>query len=248
MFRKCYKCKDAKLIAQYKKYTNKLTRLRKIAKQQHYFKLFQTYRSDSKKTWKTINELYSKHQKQSSDINSLKLNDGTQTSCPITISNTLNEYFSSIGVSMGNGIRPTNTSFTTFMKSISKSFVLDGTCAEEVLACINNLRNTSSSGIDGISTKFLKLAKSTIAPILAKLFNKSMECGEYPDCLKISQIVPIPKCSSPSIPSHYRPISILPTVSKIFEKIVYARVSNFLNKNKLLKTFNTGLEIMHQLN
>ena len=150
MFRKCYKCKDAKLIAQYKKYTNKLTRLRKIAKQQYYFKLFQKYRSDSKKTWKT--ELYSTHQKQSSDIISLKLNDGTQTSCPITISNTPNEYFSSIGVSMGNGIHPTNTSFTTFMKSISKSFVLDGTCAEEVIACINNLRNTSSSGIDGIST------------------------------------------------------------------------------------------------
>jgi len=40
----------------------------------------------------------------------------------------------------------------------------------------------------------------------------------------------------------------LPTASNIFEKIVYARVSNFLNKNKLLKTFNTGLEIMHQLN
>jgi len=49
MFRKCYKCRDAKLIAQYKKYTNKLARLRKIAKQQYYFKLFQTYRSDSKK-------------------------------------------------------------------------------------------------------------------------------------------------------------------------------------------------------
>ena len=126
------------------------------------------------------------------------------------------------------------------MKSISKYFVLDGTCAEEVIACINNLRNTSSSGIGGISTKFLKLAKSTIAPILAKLFNKSMECGEYLDCLKISQIVPIPKCSSPSIPSHYRPISVLPKVSKIFEKIVYARVSNFLNKNKLFTNFQYG--------
>ena len=79
------------------------------------------------------------------------------------------------------------------MKSISKSFVLGGTCAEEVIACINNLRNTSSSRIDGISTKFLQLAKSTIAPVLAKLFNMSMECGEYPDCLKISQTVPIPK-------------------------------------------------------
>jgi len=64
-----------------------------------------------------------------------------------------------------------------------------------------------------------------------------MECGEYPDCLKISQIVPVLKCSSPSIPSHYRSISIIPTVSKIFEKIVYARVSNFLNKTKLLTNF-----------
>ena len=67
-----------------------------------------------------------------------------------------------------------------------------------------------------------------------------MECGEYPDCLKISQIVPIPKCSSPSTPSHYRPIPILPTVSKIFEKIVYARVSKFLNKNKLLTNLQYG--------
>jgi len=74
-----------------------------------------------------------------------------------------------------NGIRPTNTSFTTFMKSISQSFVLDGTCAKEIIACITNLKNTSASGIDGISTKFPKLAKGTIAPILARLFDKSMK-------------------------------------------------------------------------
>ena len=76
----------------------------------------------------------------------------------------------------------------------------------------------------------------------------SMECGEYPDCLKISQTVPIPKCSSPSIPSHYRPVSILPTGSKIYEKIVYARVSTYLNKINFLQTFNTDLETLYQLN
>ena len=67
-----------------------------------------------------------------------------------------------------------------------------------------------------------------------------MDCGEYPNCLKISQIVPIPKCSSTFTPSHYRPISMLPTVSNIFVKIVYARVSNFLNKYKLLTNFQYG--------
>jgi len=64
------------------------------------------------------------------------------------------------------------------MKSISQSFVLDGTCAEEIIACITNLKKTSATAIDGISTKFLKLAKGTIAPKLAKLFNKSVEYGE----------------------------------------------------------------------
>ena len=54
MFRKCYKCKDAKLIAQYKKYTNKLTRLRKIAKQQYYFKLFQNTEAIPKKHGKLL--------------------------------------------------------------------------------------------------------------------------------------------------------------------------------------------------
>jgi len=64
-----------------------------------------------------------------------------------------------------------------------------------------------------------------------------MECGEYPECLKISQIIPVPQCCSPSKPSLCRPISILQTVSTMIEKIVSDRVSNFLNKNKLLTKF-----------
>jgi len=83
------------------------------------------------------------------------------------MSNTLNEYFSSAGVSMENGIRPTNTTFITFMKSISQSFVLDGTCAEEIIACIANLKNTST-GIDGISTKFLKSGQRHYCPNTCK--------------------------------------------------------------------------------
>jgi len=72
------------------------------------------------------------------------------------------------------------------------------------------------------------------------LFNKSKECGEYPECSKISQIVPVPKCATSSKPSHCRPISILPTVSKIFERIIHDRLSDFQ------QTFDTDLETIHQ--
>jgi len=128
----------------------------------------------------------------------------------------------------------------TYMKSISECVVINGTCTEEIIACINNFKNTFSSGIDGTPGKLLNLAKGTIAPILAKLFDNSLELGEYPDCMQISQTVPVPKCSSPSIPSHCRPISFLPTVSKMFEKTVYDKASNFLNKNKLMTNIQHG--------
>jgi len=84
---------------------------------------------------------------------------------------------------MGNGIRPTNAYFTTFMKSISKSFDLlalvqkKPSRTEEAIACITNLKSTPSSGIDVISAKSFKLAIGTTAPILTMLFSKSMECS-----------------------------------------------------------------------
>jgi len=74
---------------------------------------------------------------------------------------------------MANRFSPTNAAFTTFKKSISKSFVLDGICTEEIIARITNLKNLHlRTGIDGISASFSKLAKGTVVSIRAALFNR----------------------------------------------------------------------------
>jgi len=69
---------------------------------------------------------------------------------------------------------------------------------------------------------------------LAKLANLSLLSGKHPDMLKIAKIIPIFKKGSKLKTSNYRPISLLPNINKIMEKIVYSRVFDFFNKKKCI--------------
>ena len=69
---------------------------------------------------------------------------------------------------------------------------------------------------------------------MCKIFNASLSIGYFPDLLKIARVVPIFKSGNSKIISNYRPISILPYISKIIEKIIYNRLSNYLTKYNLL--------------
>ena len=73
-----------------------------------------------------------------------------------------------------------------------------------------------------------------IARIIAVLFNKSLNQGIFPSALKFAKVVPIHKDDSLFEVSNYRPISLLPTFSKIFEKLMYARIIDFINKHEIL--------------
>jgi len=86
--------------------------------------------------------LYSTQQKQFSDNINLKLGHGTDTGGAVITNNTRNERFSFVATYAVNRIHPANKAFTTFVKSTSKSFVVDGTCIEDVVACITNFTNT----------------------------------------------------------------------------------------------------------
>ena len=75
---------------------------------------------------------------------------------------------------------------------------------------------------------------------LTHIFNLSLSSGIFPNSLKIAKIVPIHKKDDPSLIENYRPISILPAISKILEKIAYNRLYKFLTDNNLLNTNQFG--------
>ena len=116
------------------------------------------------------------------------------------------------------------------------------TDVEEVM---KNLKTKKSSGQDGISSTLLKSFDGEITDILTLIINQSLSTGIFPNKLKIAKVVPVFKKDDPHQPGNYRPISLLPAISKIFEKVVYKQVYNYMNQNSLLYKSQYGFRKRH---
>lgn len=84
-----------------------------------------------------------------------------------------------------------------------------------------------------------------LLPIITKIFNFSVSSGTYPKSWKDANLIPLQKKSSPSSFSDYRPISILPFLSKVLERLIHWQLSTFLTSNNLLNPFQSGFRPGH---
>ena len=109
-----------------------------------------------------------------------------------------------------------------------------------VLQELSKLRTNKATGLDGISAKLLRYSAYIIAPYLTKIFNLSLRCGSFPDIWKKGRVTPIFKSGDPTSSNNYRPITILPTLSKLLERIVHHQVYNYLQEHKLLASQQFG--------
>ena len=104
---------------------------------------------------------------------------------------------------------------------------------------INSLRN-SSPGWDEINPKVVKYISQYILEPLTYIINLSLQTGIFPDVLKIAKILPLYKKGDPELLTNYRPISVLPFFSKIFEKIVYNQLISYLDMKLILYNYQFG--------
>lgn len=107
------------------------------------------------------------------------------------------------------------------------------------------MKNTKSVGVDKISVFVLKACATEISQSIANLINRSLLSGKFPQQWKRSKIIPIHKSGDKSSPSNYRPISILPCVSKILERVVQRQVLEFLHENNILSAAQSGFRPRH---
>ena len=165
------------------------------------------------------------------------------------ISQKLNKYFTSISDILNQYDSDTSTLNTEKISNyvdnkIPKDtfFTLPFITLEQVLSYINKLECSKATGLDGIGPRIFKIAAYAISPSIAMLINKSTVTGIFPTQLKQAKVLPIFKGGTKSDPSNYRPISTLPTISKIFEKHINKHLMGFLNKNKLLHESQSGFQ------
>ena len=122
---------------------------------------------------------------------------------------------------------------------------LHPTIRQEILTLINNLPNKTSSGYDNISNNLLKSISTQIIVPLEIIFNKSIEEGIFPSNMKKADIVPLYKSKDKQECSNYRPISLLITLSKLLEKVIYKRVYHFLEKTGQIYPSQYGFGTSH---
>jgi hypothetical protein len=104
---------------------------------------------------------------------------------------------------------------------------------------------SNATGLDGILLVFIKLLLPLILPVLAELFNYILTSSTFPLVWKNSSVVPIPKVHSPTEKSDYRPISILPVLAKTFENVMYEQMVNYVSRNVLISSFQSGFRPGH---
>ena len=121
--------------------------------------------------------------------------------------------------------------FRKFLKNPAHQTILFNPVTEpEMIKTIDNLKPKSSCGIDRLSTKLLKHCKLELAHPIMLLFNKCIQAGTFPNKLKIAKVLAIFKKNDIFKFENYRPISILPSVSKVFEKIMHAQIYEYFMK------------------
>ena len=199
-----------------------------------------------KESWKTVNELLNKRSK-SCNIDCLK-DSGNAIVNKKDISNAMNNFFCTIGEKLANKIdaAPNPLLSGDFAGSDSSvRFQFRAIEVKEIREAIAKMKTSKSFGKDSISCYFLKLALPFIENSLACLFNTSLVTSQFPDSWKLARVTPIFKEGDKAEKSNYRPISVLPVISRLFEKLVTNQLYQHMNDNGCFSPDQSGFLRLH---
>ena len=216
----------------YIQYKNKLKTILRKQEKEYYKLLLETNKNNLKKMWGVIRNVINTC-KPSKLNKSFSYNNSIITDKK-TVSNKFNEYFVNVGKTLAAQIPMSGPSFHFYLSEANKeSIFLTPTDQQEIHSIILNIKD-NAPGHDGLSTKVINPVIETLLPPLTYITNLSFTEGAFPHELKIAQVLPLYKNNDPMLFNNYWPISILPFFSKLFERLMYNRLIDFIEKHQLL--------------
>ena len=241
LLRKAQKSKNEADWTAYRRARNFVTNLINRTKRTFFKDNLKESKKDPNKFWKLIKKVFPV--KQTSTISSKSFDvDGEQITDKKSIADGFCHFFTNVASKLKSVAFPLKNFVWSFHRSTNSSPVFDFEPVSEieVLKYLRNLKRKCATGIDNIPSCFLKDVAFVIAKPLTYIVNISLKNGTLPNELKKARVNPIYKSGSRKSFDNYRPISVLPILSKIFEKCVYRQLVNHLENNNLLSKFQFG--------
>ena len=229
----------------YKSYRNTLNKLKRHAKFLYYRNYFSDNYGNMKKSWTLLNRILG------------RMNDKSNIPCYITknskriydlkdMSNAFNDYFCNVGKNVSIKIPTASKSFDQYLKNrCPDTLVFSHVTPQEVVKIIMSLKDKYSYGNDGLSNRFLKKIVNSICHPLSIIINKSIGEGIVPESWKNSIVHPLYKNGFKDLITNYRPISLLPTMSKVLERVIHQQTYNWLLNKDLFPNNQFGFRAQH---
>ena len=217
------------------------------AKRDYFDRVFLAYKCDIKRTWQVISETLNRN-KRKHDMPSLFTHEGRDLVDSTEIANAFNTYFANIGKNLSSQIDQNNViaDYKQYLTSPTRETLkFECITKDYTIKAIDNLENKNSSGHDGISNTLLKTIKNDISQSLTIIINQMMTTGIFPDAFKLSKVIPLFKKGDSSLLVNYRPISLLPTISKVFERVIHDQMYEYFNQFNLLAEQQYGFRKQH---
>jgi len=234
VYRRWKRYKTTTLRTEYRGLRNQVVREINRAKTQYFFGKFENAVNNSAK-WRAIKEI-GLNKKGSHEINA-DLNELNQmfvggSNCDLNSGQQICDQ-NNCDINLTNmNLNGDNSTHSAIFTTNTFDFVCVSDC--EVISCLRAVKS-NSIGLDGIHPKFLKMLLIKLLPFITHIFNTILTQSTYPKAWKKAKIIPIPKTDS-----DYRPIAILPFLSKAFEILLYRQMHNFFVSNSLLTNRQSG--------
>ena len=222
----------------------------KLAKQYYFEKRVEQSKGDSGKLWANLRSLGYGAKGGGSSMSIVLEQEGSKVSSPLDVANAFNRFYTSVASNLVS-LLPTasgtfsiyNTVFCHFHfnpRRFHKSFTLSPVSRGSVLKLLYALNPNKAVGLDGIPSRFLRDAAPVIVEPISHIINISILTETVPDDFKRAKVTPLYKKGSKLDVGNYRPVSILPVLSKLLEKVVNTQLTEFLEKNSILLSNQSG--------
>ena len=214
-------------FVKYRTFNNKFTALIKQLKINYFSERFMKYSRNTKRTWDTVNDLVGC--RRSGSVEGI-MYQGSLCKDDQTKAEVFNNFFSNIAHDLVIPLNNQTGDPLSYLNQRSRlEMVFSSASTDEVGKTIVSLKNKKSNTVD-IPVLIYKNLSPVLSPLISNLFNSSVESGCFPNVLKIAKVIPLHKGGDKLSIGNYRPISLLPTLSKIFEKLMFTRIYNFLSQ------------------